>query len=155
MPAARSQTTSASPMPCRSASSETRSHGRLASGRSSQRASSSASNAAASPAGGSSWSLINARRASRWESLSFTHHMPQNLLLEKQPRLEASPPGGRIGSGALFALAALFRAARARRGLLDRALEAGPRPFLATGVVIADANRLDAVLPHRLDAQRV
>ena len=48
IPAARSQTTSASPMPCCPASSVTRSQGSVASGRSSQRARSSASSAPSS-----------------------------------------------------------------------------------------------------------
>ena len=80
IPAVRSQTTSASPMPCCSASSATRSHGSVASGRSSQRARSSASSAPSSaglisprpPLG-----LLLDQRAQRvtLESLSLTHHI--------------------------------------------------------------------------------
>ena len=75
-PAARSQTTSASPMPCARASSATLSQGRLASGRSSQRASSSASSTAVTRRTGSHWVLTSAISASRCESLSLTHHIP-------------------------------------------------------------------------------
>src|SRR4029079_19663273 len=74
IPAARSHTTSASPIPCARASSATLSPGSVASGRSSQRARLSASSTAVTAGPGSHWVLTRAIRASRWESLSLTHH---------------------------------------------------------------------------------
>ena len=75
MPAVRSQTTSASPIPWAVASSTTESHGSVASGRSSQRARSSASSEPSWAPVSSSRSPSSSRRASRCVSLSLTHHI--------------------------------------------------------------------------------
>ena len=92
----RSQNTSASPMPWALASSVTRSHGSVASGRSSQRASSSASSAARSAGPSSGWALTSARKASRCESLSLTHHIPDGPPPARstfRPKLGPQPDG--------------------------------------------------------------
>ncbi len=98
MPAARSQTTSASSMFCAAASSATRSHGRDASGRSSQRARSSASSAAVRAGPGSDWALISSRRALHPASLSLTLHTGKTSSRRKFLPGERSPPYGRKGA---------------------------------------------------------
>src|SRR5690242_20256366 len=122
MPAARSQTTSASPMPWIRASSPTRSQSSSASGRSSQRAYSSAPRAPPSDGPTSPCAFNSARSASSCESVSLTDHILQDLLSGKSS-CRVKLTGLADGLLALVAVLTAF-------------------------VVIADPHRLDAVLAN-------